>query len=232
MLANLEMMPTVPIDNWGGGSPTESTTNAMQTSIGEWMSPKDIDSIIDDDLYSKEEKLEIIFESYGVNNDQHKELLQYMEELAADILVFNDNSSQYGYTRLKNDHKYTNVERLPLSLIYQQLLSRMFREYAPDSKAVHSRTDYQSIGSEGVHFTMEEDEVSIDQTKVLTIVNTQSQQSKSPNKQQSTSKHTTRFTNNGSDSEDEKGSTSTVPDQGIEFNGTKPQNKEGLIPTV
>ncbi|KAF9440568.1 hypothetical protein P691DRAFT_781975 [Macrolepiota fuliginosa MF-IS2] len=103
-------MPTAPTNNWGGGSPTESTTNAMQTSIGEWMSPKEIDSIINNNLYSKEEKLEIIFESY--------ELLQYAEELAADILVFDDNSSQY-----------RNVLKL--------------------------------AGSEGVHFTMEEDEVSV-----------------------------------------------------------------------
>ncbi|KAF9439401.1 hypothetical protein P691DRAFT_769905 [Macrolepiota fuliginosa MF-IS2] len=139
-------MPTAPTDNWGGGSPTESTTNAMWTSIGEWMSPKDIDSIINNNLYSKEEKLKIIFELYGVDNDQCEELSQYTEELTTDILVFDDNSSQYGnvlkladwYARLQNDHKYTDVERLPLNLIYQQLPSRMFREYALDSKAVHS----------------------------------------------------------------------------------------------
>ncbi|KAF9442085.1 hypothetical protein P691DRAFT_790080 [Macrolepiota fuliginosa MF-IS2] len=149
----------------------------MWTSIGEWMSPKEIDSIINNNLYSKEEKLEIIFESYGVNNDQCKELLQYAEELTTDVLVFDDNSSQY-----------RNMVKLA---------GQMFREYAPDSKAVHSRTDYQLIGSEGVHFMTEEDEVSIiknvflprwededneeytqcvqDQTKVLTIVNAQSQ---------------------------------------------------------
>ncbi|KAF9440400.1 hypothetical protein P691DRAFT_782481 [Macrolepiota fuliginosa MF-IS2] len=113
----------------------------MWTSIGEWMSPKEIDSIINNDLYSKEEKLEIIFKSYGIDNDQCEELLQYAEELTADVLVFDDNSSQYG-NMLK-------------------LAGQMFREYALDSKAVHSRMDYQLIGSEGVHFMMEEDEVSI-----------------------------------------------------------------------
>ncbi|KAF9439515.1 hypothetical protein P691DRAFT_769548 [Macrolepiota fuliginosa MF-IS2] len=104
--------------------------------------------------------------------------------------------------------------------------------------------DYQPIGSDGVHFMTEEDEVSIikshtshplnaeitqgvidvfpprqededneeytqhiqDQTKVLTIVNAQLQQSELPNKQQSTGKHAIRFANNGSDSKDKKGS--------------------------
>ncbi|KAF9439835.1 hypothetical protein P691DRAFT_768750 [Macrolepiota fuliginosa MF-IS2] len=45
-----------------------------------------------------------------------------------------------------------------------------------------------------------------DQTKVLTIINAQSQQSELPNKQQATSKPVTRFADNGSDSKDEKGS--------------------------
>ncbi|KAF9443672.1 hypothetical protein P691DRAFT_787654 [Macrolepiota fuliginosa MF-IS2] len=122
MPTDLEIMPTAPIDNWGGGSPTESTTNAMQTSIGEWMSLKDIDSIIDNDLYSKEEKLKIIFESY--------ELLQYTEELTTDILVFDDNSSQYGVSFAT--YSYVAVQNV-----------------------------LKLAGSEGVHFKMEEDEVSI-----------------------------------------------------------------------
>ncbi|KAF9441799.1 hypothetical protein P691DRAFT_790648 [Macrolepiota fuliginosa MF-IS2] len=120
----------------------------LNIAPGKQMLAKEVKSVIDNDLYSLEKKLKLIFEAHGVNKGWCNKLFTYTKELAADTLslmtinskginyltykfitLWNLNKLTGRYAELKDDPYYKDCCGVPMNLIYRQLPSPLFKSY-------------------------------------------------------------------------------------------------------